>query len=205
MTTNLRTAAVTLAILSVSSSAFSQRPSDPALLVPQNAPLLEYVAVPDPLPVPAGTTMGAPSSVAFDAKGHLFVATRGTHAFFEFDPNGKFVRAFGEGLLTRSHGLHIDREGNIWVTDVGAHVVLKLNQQGQVLLTLGVKGEAGEWNEASQSRRLNQPNDVVDRAQWRHLRHAGAHAGGDGRSTGAQIRQKRKAHHVVGRQREGAG
>ena len=161
MTTNLRTAAVTLAILSVCSSAFSQRPSDPALLVPQDAPPLEYVAVPDPLPVPAGTTMGAPSSVAFDAKGHLFVATRGTHAFFEFDPNGKFVRAFGEGLLTRSHGLHIDREGNIWVTDVGAHVVLKLSPQGQVLLTLGVKGEAGEWNEAAQSRRLNQPNDVV--------------------------------------------
>ena len=161
MTANLRTAAVALAILSVCSSAFSQRPSDPALLVPQDAPLLEYVAVPDPLPVPAGTKMGAPSSVAFDAKGHLFVATRGTHAFYEFDPDGKFVRAFGEGLLTRSHGLHIDREGNIWVTDVGAHVVLKLSPQGQVLLTLGVKGEAGEWNEASQSRRLNQPNDVV--------------------------------------------
>lgn len=161
MTANLRTAAVALAILSVCSSAFSQRPSDPALLVPQDAPALEYVAVPDPLPVPAGMKMGAPSSVAFDAKGHLFVATRGTHAFYEFDPDGKFVRAFGEGLLTRSHGLHIDREGNIWVTDVGAHVVLKLSPQGQVLLTLGVKGEAGEWNEASQSRRLNQPNDVV--------------------------------------------
>ena len=147
MITNLRTAAVTLAILSLCSSAFSQRPSDPALLVPQDAPLLEYVAVPDPLPVPAGTTMGAPSSVAFDSKGNLFVATRGTHAIFEFDPNGKFIRAFGEGLLTRSHGLHIDRDGNIWVTDVGAHVVLKLSPQGQILLTLGVKGEAGEWNE----------------------------------------------------------
>ena len=161
MTTNLRTAAIAVAILSMSTFAFAQRPSDPALLVPQDAPILEYVAVPDPLPIPAGTTMGAPSSVAFDSKGHLFVATRGTHALFEFDPNGKFIRAFGEGLLMRSHGLHVDREGNIWVTDVGAHVVLKLSQQGQVLLTLGVKGEAGDWNEAAQSRRLNQPTDVV--------------------------------------------
>ena len=161
MKANLRTAAVAFAMLLLGNAAFSQRPSDPALLVPQDAPLLEYVAVPDPLPIPAGTTMGAPSSVAFDSKGHLFVATRGTHALFEFDPNGKFIRAFGEGLLTRSHGLHIDRDGNIWVTDVGAHVVLKLSQQGQVLLTLGVKGEAGEWNEAAQSRRLNQPTDVV--------------------------------------------
>ena len=161
MTASLRTAALAVAVLSMCTAALAQRPSDPALLVPQDAPPLDYVAVPDPLPVPAGTTMGAPSSVAFDAKGHLFVATRGTHALFEFDPAGKFVRAFGEGLLMRSHGLHIDRDGNIWVTDVGAHVVLKLNPQGQVLLTLGVKGEAGEWNEAAGSRRLNQPNDVV--------------------------------------------
>jgi len=71
------------------------------------------------------------------------------------------VRAFGDGLFTRSHGLRIDREGNLWATDVGGHVVVKLNPQGQVLLTLGTKGEAGEWNEAAGSRKLNQPNDVA--------------------------------------------
>jgi sugar lactone lactonase YvrE len=139
----------------------AQRPSDPALMIPQTAPPLDYVAVPDPLTLPAGTTMGPAASVAFDAQGHLFVLTRGPQALFEFDQDGKFIRAFGDGLLMRSHGLHIDRDGNIWVTDVGAHVVLKLNRQGQVLMTLGVKGEAGEWNEAAGSRRLNQPNDVT--------------------------------------------
>jgi sugar lactone lactonase YvrE len=139
----------------------AQRPSDPALMVPQAAPALDYVAVADPLPLPAGTTMGAAASVAFDAKGHLFVLTRGPQGLFEFDPSGKFVRAFADGVFMRSHGLHIDREGNIWATDVGAHVVLKLNPQGQVLMTLGVKGEAGDWNEAAGSRRLNQPNDVA--------------------------------------------
>lgn len=156
----LTIALLTGAILLPPTAALSQRPSDPALLVPQNAPLLDYVAVPDPLPIPAGTTMGAPASVAFAPDGHLFVLTRGTQALFEFDADGKFIRAFGEKLMTRSHGIHIDRGGNIWVTDVNAHVVMKLNRQGQVLLTLGVKGEAGEWNEAAGSRRLNQPNDV---------------------------------------------
>jgi sugar lactone lactonase YvrE len=149
------------ALLVAAASVFAQRPSDPALLVPENAPVLDYVAVPDPLPIPAGMTMGAPASVAFDAAGHLFVLTRGAQALFEFDQDGKFIRAFGDGLTMRSHGLRIDRDGNIWVTDVGAHVVMKLNRQGQVLLTLGVKGEAGEWNEAAGSRKLNQPNDVV--------------------------------------------
>jgi sugar lactone lactonase YvrE len=158
---NPKAAAALAVILLASASAVAQRPSDPALMVPQVAPPLEYVAVPNPIPVPAGTTMGAAAAVAFDSQGHLFVLTRGAQAFFEFDPNGKFIRAFGDGLFTRSHGLRIDAGGNLWATDVGGHVVVKLNPQGQVLLTLGTKGEAGEWNEATQSHRLNQPNDVA--------------------------------------------
>ena len=105
--------------------------------------------------------MGAAAAVAFDARGHIYVLTRGAQAFFEFDANGTFVRSFGDGMFTRSHGLKIDREGNLWATDVGAHTVVKLNPAGQVLLTLGTKGEAGEWNEAAGSRKLNQPNDIA--------------------------------------------
>jgi sugar lactone lactonase YvrE len=105
--------------------------------------------------------MGATAAVAFDAKGHLYVLTRGAQAFFEFDQNGAFVRAFGDKMFTRSHGLRIDGDGNLWATDVGAHVVMKLNPAGEVLLTLGTRGEAGEWNEAAGSRKLNQPNDVA--------------------------------------------
>ena len=142
-------------------STLAQRPSDPALLVPQDAPELGYVVVPNPITVPAGTTMGASASVTFDARGHLLVLTRGAQPFFEFDETGRFIRAFGDGLFTRAHGLRLDADGNIWATDVGAHVVYKLSPMGQVLLTLGTKGQAGEWNEAAGSRKLNQPNDVA--------------------------------------------
>jgi sugar lactone lactonase YvrE len=152
---------VLCAFVLLGSSAIAQRPSDPALLVPETAPLLDYVAVPNPVTIPAGTTMGAAAAVAFDARGHLYVLTRGAQAFFEFDPNGAFVRAFGDKMFTRSHGLKIDRDGNLWATDVGGHVVVKLNPAGQVLLTLGTRGEAGEWNEAAGSRKLNQPNDIA--------------------------------------------
>ena len=157
----MKRATIVFATLLGCASAFAQRPSNPALLIPQEAPALDYVAVADPLPVPANVMMGASSDVAFDSKGHLFVLSRGTHPLTEFDENGKFVRAFGEGLFTRSHGLRIDRDGNIWATDVGAHTVMKLSPQGQVLLTLGTKGKPGEWNEAAQSRLLTEPNDVV--------------------------------------------
>jgi DNA-binding beta-propeller fold protein YncE len=153
------TSRLALAILSAP-AALAQRPTNPALMEPQKAPEMDYVAVADPLPLPAGLNMGAPASVAFDAKGNLLVLYRGAQALAEFDANGKFVRTFGDGFR-RTHGLRIDRDGNIWVTDVGAHIVVKLNPQGQTLLTIGTRGEAGEWNEASQSHHLNEPNDVA--------------------------------------------
>ena len=148
-------------LLGCAVSLCAQRPSNPALLVPQEAPPLDYVAVANPLPVPDAAAMGASSDVAFDSKGHLYVLSRGTKPLTEFDENGKFIRAFGEGLFTRSHGIRIDKDGNIWATDVGAHTVMKISQQGEVLLTLGTKGKAGEWNEAAGSQLFNEPNDIV--------------------------------------------
>lgn len=147
-------------VLALSAPLSGQRPKDPALLIPESAPPLDYVPVPNAVTVPPDLTMGATASVAFAGNGHLFVLTRGTPAFFEFDENGTFVRAFGE-RYTRAHGLRIDGEGNLWATDVGAHVVMKLSPQGDVLMTIGTRGEAGEWNEAAGSRKLNQPNDVA--------------------------------------------
>jgi len=105
--------------------------------------------------------MGASSDVTFDSKGHLYVLSRGTKPLTEFDENGKFIRAFGDGLFTRSHGIRIDKDGNIWTTDVGAHTVMKLSHDGEVLLTLGTKGKAGEWNEAAGTQLFNEPNDIA--------------------------------------------
>src|SRR5947207_11450852 len=105
----------------------AQRPSNPALLVPQTAPELDYVSVGSPSTLPEGTTMGPPASTAFDSKGHMFVLNRGPQALMEFDGNGKFIRAFGDGLFRRTHGFRIDRDDNMWSTDVGAHIVVKMN------------------------------------------------------------------------------
>lgn len=153
--------ALALALVFATAPVLAQRPSDPALLVPEQAPALDMKPVPDALPLPSGVTMGAPASVAFMKNRHLLVLTRGQQAFFEFDDRGTYVRAFGDRLFTRAHGLRIDRDGNIWATDVGAHTVMKFSPSGELLLTLGTKGEAGEWNEATGSHHFNQPNDIA--------------------------------------------
>ena len=152
--------ALTSALLLTCASAFAQRPSDPALLIPQSAPELDYIAVLNTLPVPDGPPPGAPASLAFDSRGHMFVLYRGPRPLMEFDENQRFVRAFGEPLR-RAHGFRLDGDGNFWVTDVSTHILEKLDSQGKVLLTLGTKGQAGEWNEAAGSRLLNEPNDIA--------------------------------------------
>src|SRR5262249_8556175 len=64
----------------------------------------------------------------------------------KFDASGTLVKAFGAGLLLFPHGLHVDREGNVWVTDgLGkdgkGHQVFKFSPDGKVLLTLGKGAE----------------------------------------------------------------
>src|SRR5262245_54852534 len=66
----------------------------------------------------------------------------------KFDSSGKLVRSFGEELLVFPHGLHVDREGNVWVTDGvnrgnKGQQVLKFSPDGKVLLRLGKAGVAG--------------------------------------------------------------
>jgi sugar lactone lactonase YvrE len=148
----MKTISSILVLFMVSVPAWPQRPSNPALLVPENAPALDYVSVANPLTLPSGMTMGASSSVAFDSNGRLYVLTRGAQPIMEFDAEGRYIRGFGEGMFTRSHGLRVDSEGNVWATDVGAHTVMKFNPQGQLVLTLGTKGQAGM---------INEPNDVA--------------------------------------------
>jgi sugar lactone lactonase YvrE len=130
---------------------------DPAQM--EKAPDLGFVPVEHSLTLPDGSSFGAASSVATSSQGHLLVFARGPHPLVEFDRDGKFVRSLGEGLYTRPHGLKLDAQDNIWTTDVSAHTVTKMSAQGEVLLVLGVKGQAGDWNEGSHL--LNEPNDVA--------------------------------------------
>jgi DNA-binding beta-propeller fold protein YncE len=77
---------------------------------------------------------------------------------------GKVLASFGAGKFVLPHGLHVDREGNVWVTDSRAnqagtkgHVVLKFNPRGEVLLTLGRGGLPGD----PASGYLSEPCDVI--------------------------------------------
>ena len=82
----------------------------------------------------------------------------------QIDPaSGKVTRSIGAGLFVFPHGLHVDRDGNIWVTDGQAskdgtkgHQVLKLSPDGKVLMRLGKAGQKGGGPDM-----FDEPCDVI--------------------------------------------
>jgi sugar lactone lactonase YvrE len=83
---------------------------------------------------------------------------------FKFDRNtGKVLANFGKGVMVTPHGIHVDKDGNVWIADFAAnkdgtkgHQVHKFSPKGEKLLSLGVAGKAG-----SADGQFNQPNDIV--------------------------------------------
>jgi DNA-binding beta-propeller fold protein YncE len=128
---------------------------------------------------------GGSNGVAIDKDGKTVWATDrcspgtapgclGTKAnpIHHFDESGKEIKSFGGGMFVWPHGIHVDREGNVWVADARVpsrdelakypgedkkgSVVVKFSPQGQVLMTLGKPGVKGNPPDA-----LTEPNDVA--------------------------------------------
>ena len=67
-----------------------------------------------------------------------------------YDASGRFLSSFGSNMFAFPHGIHVDLNGNVWVTDplpadgrgAGGNVgqqVTKFNADGEVLMELGTK------------------------------------------------------------------
>lgn len=94
--------------------------------------------------LPAAWNFRETPGIAVDARQHVFVIHRGEHPIMEFDPVGKFVRAFGDGLFDRSHSVRFDPQGNLWAVDDGSHVVMKFDAEGHVRMVFGRYRKAGD-------------------------------------------------------------
>lgn len=71
--------------------------------------------------------------------------------------NGRVLKEFGAGRFYMPHGLTVDNGGNIWVTDVGSHQVMKIKKEdGTPLMTLGEKLVPGNDN-----KHFCKPTDVA--------------------------------------------
>src|SRR5215469_100492 len=98
-----------------------------ASLVAQNSAPNPYRTIENWAKLPEGRMWGSTSAVEIDRDGRsIWVAERcGVNScagktddsILKFDPNGNLVKSFGSGMLLFPHGIAVDRDGNIWVTD----------------------------------------------------------------------------------------
>lgn len=96
------------------------------------------------------------SGAAADPRGRIYVFQRAPVPVLVFNRAGKYLRGWGEGAFTSPHGCRMDPQGNLWLTDSADHRVLKYSPEGKLLLTLGVKGQAGQ-----DGAHFNKPTDVA--------------------------------------------
>jgi DNA-binding beta-propeller fold protein YncE len=112
----------------------------------------------EPDTMPAGWKFGRVSAVAVNQQGEVLAFQRGPKAdpLIVFDGKGQYVRSWGKGMFRNAHGLRVDKQNNVWVTDNGDHQVMKFTQKGELLLTLGIKGQAG-----TDPKTFNRPADIA--------------------------------------------
>jgi DNA-binding beta-propeller fold protein YncE len=146
-------------------------PKNSGLRFIKNNPGFRYTLVKEWPGLPQGFHLGAPAGLALDSSGHLFVFHRGPRhwsllmpetlitgpTILELDSRtGQVINQWGAGLFTMPHGLTIDRNNNVWVTDAGLHQVFKFSHEGKLLMQLGTAGVAGK-----DSLHFNQPTDLA--------------------------------------------
>jgi streptogramin lyase len=118
-----------------------------------------------------GRDWGSTSAVYTTPEGNVWVAERcGENTcvghedldnIFLFTADGELLRSFGAGVITWPHGIHVDFNGNVWVTDARGegdrgHQVHKFSADGELLMSLGKAGVAGDGMDE-----FDQPSDVL--------------------------------------------
>lgn len=120
--------------------------------------------------LPNGRTWGSTAGIDIDSRDHVWVAERcGANScagskldpVLEFDAEGNLLKSFGAGMFVFPHGIGVDKDGNVWVTDGQGkdgkgHQVIKFSPDGKVLMKLGKAGVAGAGPDT-----FNQPSDVI--------------------------------------------
>ena len=175
----------------------------PPAVQPTNSAPNPYETIENFFKMPEGRSWGSTSAVSIDKDGvSVWVGERcgqnncwnaqtqtmsSADVLMKFDASGRMVKSFGAGMFVFPHGLYVDRDGNIWLTDgqdnlprrgrgaaadaplppppakVVGHQIIKFSPDGKVLLTLGKAG-GNQPGQPADPASFYQPNAVITNA-----------------------------------------
>jgi len=149
----MKHAAITVMLgITIGASVFAQENSKPN----------PYRTIENWAKLPEGRTWGSTSAVEIGRDGRsVWVGERcGANScagktddpVLQFDASGKLIKSFGSGMFLFPHGIAVDKDGNVWISDGQAangkgFTVVKFSPDGKILMTLDYA--------------FNQPNDVA--------------------------------------------
>jgi len=132
-----------------------------------------YELVPNWPQLPAGFVLGNPTGICVDSNQNIFVFHRADRVWplsnvmpetfissktiLQLDKeSGKIINSWGENLFIMPHGLRVDKQNNVWVTDVGLQQVFKFTHEGKLLIKIGEAKVHG-----NDSTHFNMPTDIA--------------------------------------------
>ncbi len=122
-----------------------------AIFNPDTYAFQKYIGGPSTPGTAEPGKFSAPTNLALDRKGNLYVVDTWNHRVQILDPDGKFIRAFGAhgvrpGNFVRPKGIALDSEGHIYVADAEFNNFQIFTAEGKPLLAVGALGtQAGEF------------------------------------------------------------
>lgn len=130
-----------------------------------------YTLVQDWPHLPENIVLGNPAGLGIDSHNNLVVFHRANQVVGGSAPlkkiqqntvltidsrSGEVINQWGANRFLLPHGLTVDGEDNVWVTDIGLQQVFKFSKDGKLLMTLGEAKAAG-----NDSTHFDRPTDVA--------------------------------------------
>ncbi len=130
-----------------------------------------YVLVEGWPKLPKDFVLGNPTGLGINSENNIVVFHRASRVWGELMPEdkiqentiltlnkqtGEVLKSWGANLFIMPHGLEVDNQNNIWVTDCGLHQVFKFDCNGNLLMILGEAKVSG-----NDSSHFNEPTDIA--------------------------------------------
>ena len=200
MRVNVRTGVVAGVCVAAAMAGVRMLAQGGAAMPPVNQAPNPYQTIENHFKLPEGRVWGSTSAVDIDKDGKtIWVAERCSanscwdaargqmsplDTLLKFDNTGKLLLSTGKGTMVFPHGIHVDKDGNVWVTDgqdnlprrrpgqpadaplppapatIVGHQVHKFSPDGKLLMSLGKPG-GNQPGQPADPASFYQPNDVI--------------------------------------------
>jgi len=84
------------------------------------------------------------AALTVDSQDRVYGFNRGEHPVIVFDKNGNYLYSWGDGMFAFPHSIRADSHDNIWIVDRDRCQVFKFTARGELLLTIGTKGQRSD-------------------------------------------------------------